>query len=121
MQRSTSESTALSIVSYIGCGISIVCIIITIILFIIFRYICDFVMKRVLLYLCILKLCRKKIFNHRQHFIHLNLVVALLIGLILFVSAIETASDSRVRNLLAMQCTYDCNSAHKHIASSYIL
>ena len=46
-----------------------------------------------------LKLCRKKIFNHLQHFIHLNLAVALLIGLVLFVSAIETVSDSRVRNL----------------------
>ena len=56
----------------------------------------DFLLKRV--YCVEITLCRKKIFNHRQHFIHLNLTVALLIGLVLFVGGIEPASESRVRN-----------------------
>ena len=41
---------------------------------------------------------RKRIFNQVRHFIHLNLSAALLMGLIVFVSGIEAASDSRVRN-----------------------
>ena len=41
-------------------------------------------------------LCRKKIFNLTQHFLHLNLSIALLLGLITFVSGIETASKYRV-------------------------
>ena len=41
--------------------------------------------------------CRKEIFNQVRHFIHINLSVALLLGLIVFVSGIETASDLRVR------------------------
>ena len=43
--------------------------------------------------------CRKNIFNHIQHFIHLNLCIALLLGLITFVTGIETASEYRVRKL----------------------
>jgi len=39
---------------------------------------------------------RKKIFNQRQHFIHLNLSIALLLGLTTFVSGIETATEYRV-------------------------
>ena len=42
--------------------------------------------------------CRKKIFNQVRHFIHVNLSAALLLGLIVFVSGTEAASDSRVRN-----------------------
>ena len=41
---------------------------------------------------------RKRVFNQVRHFIHINLSAALLIGLIVFVSGIEAASDSRVRN-----------------------
>ena len=39
---------------------------------------------------------RKDVFNQRQHFIHFNLSIALLLGLITFVSGIETASEYRV-------------------------
>ena len=42
--------------------------------------------------------CRKKIFNQVRHFIHVNLSAALLLGLIVFVSGIEAASDLRVRD-----------------------
>ena len=45
--------------------------------------------------------CRKKIFNQVRHFIHVNLSAALLLGLIVFVSGIETASDLRVRIIVA--------------------
>ena len=53
---------------------------------------------------------RKKIFNQIRHFIHINLSAALLIGLIVFVSGIEAASDSRVRSdiiNLMHKCTLD--------------
>ena len=53
---------------------------------------------------------RKKIFNQIRHFIHINLSAALLIGLIVFVSGIEAAYDSRVRSdviNLMHKCTMD--------------
>ena len=43
-------------------------------------------------------ICRKQVFNQTQHFVHLNLSIALLLGLITFVSGIEAASDYRVSN-----------------------
>ena len=42
---------------------------------------------------------RKTIFKAKQHMIHMNLALVLLLGLIVFVSGIETASDSKVRNV----------------------
>ena len=45
---------------------------------------------------CIIVLHRKKVFNKVQHFLHLNLSLALLLGLATFVSGIETASEYRV-------------------------
>ena len=39
---------------------------------------------------------RRKVFRLIQHFVHLNLCLALLLGLITFVSGIETASAHRV-------------------------
>ncbi|XP_065903383.1 adhesion G protein-coupled receptor L3-like isoform X2 [Dysidea avara] len=70
---------ALSITSYIGCAISIVSLLFTIVVLVLFR---------------------ESIFNHVQHFIHLNLCIALLLGLIAFVSGIETASDYRTSCLI---------------------
>ena len=40
---------------------------------------------------------RKSVFDHKQHFIHLNLCIALLLGITIFISGIEAASDYRVR------------------------
>ena len=45
---------------------------------------------------------RKRVFKLKQHFIHTNLAIALLLGLVVFVSGIETASEYRVR---ACVCT----------------
>ncbi|XP_065915266.1 uncharacterized protein [Dysidea avara] len=72
---SGTDEEALSFISYIGCGISIACLTLTI---------------------AALVLLRKKIFNKIQHFIHLNLSIALLLGLITFVAGIEAANDSDV-------------------------
>ena len=41
---------------------------------------------------------RKNVFNQLQHFNHFNLSISLLLGLILFVSGIETANNLRVSN-----------------------
>ncbi|XP_065898979.1 adhesion G protein-coupled receptor L3-like [Dysidea avara] len=72
-------STALSIVSYIGCAISIVCLLIAVI---------------------VLISLRRRVFNLQQHFVHLNLSIALLLGLITFVSGIEAASEYRASCLI---------------------
>ena len=51
----------------------------------------------ILIHTCVcMYICRKQVFNQTQHFVHLNLSIALLLGLITFVSGIETASDYRV-------------------------
>ncbi|XP_065895640.1 adhesion G protein-coupled receptor L4-like [Dysidea avara] len=67
-------SLSLRIVSYIGCGISIVCLIVTIATIIVWR---------------------KRAFKGKQHLVHLNLSIALLLALITFVSGVETATDNR--------------------------
>ena len=41
-------------------------------------------------------LYRNKVFNQAQHFVHFNLCIALLLGLVTFVSGIEPASGYRV-------------------------
>lgn len=46
---------------------------------------------------------RKSIFNQVQHFAHLNLAVALLLGLAAFVGGIQEAAEYRVRILLCMR------------------
>lgn len=50
-----------------------------------------------LLDICMCCVFRKTVFNQVQHFVHLNLAVALLLGLVAFVSGIETATEYRVR------------------------
>ncbi|XP_065911525.1 adhesion G protein-coupled receptor L3-like [Dysidea avara] len=71
---SSSQARSLSIVSYIGCGVSIICLLATIIIIILFR---------------------NSVFKATHNMIHLNLSIALLLGLIAFVSGIETANDSK--------------------------
>ena len=58
---------------------------------------CDWMNREnVLHYNLIGSFYRKSVFKARQHMIHLNLAIALLLGLIVFVSGIETASGNRV-------------------------
>ncbi|XP_065914522.1 adhesion G-protein coupled receptor D1-like [Dysidea avara] len=71
---STGEEKALSIVSYIGCGISILSLLLTIVAMLFWR---------------------KSIYKGVLNFIHLNLTLSLLIGLIIFVSGIETATGNK--------------------------
>lgn len=40
--------------------------------------------------------CRKSVFNKEIYMVHLNLAIALLCGLIVFVSGVETATDNEV-------------------------
>ncbi|XP_065911152.1 adhesion G protein-coupled receptor L4-like [Dysidea avara] len=72
---SAVETKALSIVTYIGCGISIVCLMLTMIIILLFRH---------------------NVFTKIHHYIHFNLSLTLLVGLIVFVSGIENATSSRV-------------------------
>ncbi|XP_065909246.1 uncharacterized protein [Dysidea avara] len=66
---------ALSIISYIGCAISLVCLVLSIIL------------------LTIVTLRKRDKINHP--FIHLNLCIALALGLLVFVAGIDTATEYR--------------------------
>jgi len=90
-QEDVNGSKALYIFSYIGCGISILCLLFSIVVMIAFRYMRSSIAKIVFF-----ASHRKKVFNQIQHFVNLNLSVTLLVGLILFVSFIETLSEYRV-------------------------
>ena len=98
--QNSPQSEALSIVSYIGCAISIACLLFTIIMLIALRYVC-----MMLCALNVIIICRKKVFSASHHFVHLNLCFALLFGLITFVSGIQAASEYRVR---ARLCSTYC-------------
>ena len=52
-------------------------------------------------------------FNLIQHFVHLNLSIALLLGLIIFVSGIETASEYRVSHNIRYQMYMDFSFLRK--------
>jgi hypothetical protein len=66
---------ALSVVSYIGLSISIICLIFTIIFFINLR---------------------KKLFTAVHNFIHLNLAISLLIGYLVFALGVELAASNKI-------------------------
>ncbi|XP_065913586.1 adhesion G protein-coupled receptor L4-like [Dysidea avara] len=71
--RSLQQETGLHYISYIGCGISIVCLLLAIATFVILR---------------------NRLLKSKHNLIHLNLSIALLLGLILFVSGAENAKNS---------------------------
>ena len=57
---------------------------------------------------------RKTAFKAKHHMLHLNLSIALLIGLIVFVSGVETAKDvspfmmyNNIRNMVLLWCLYN--------------
>ncbi|XP_065914361.1 putative adhesion G protein-coupled receptor E4P [Dysidea avara] len=72
---SENEEEALSYISYIGCGISITCLILTI---------------------TTILLLKNKVFDGIQDFVHFNLSLSLTLGLITFVSGIEAANNTDV-------------------------
>ncbi|XP_065911124.1 latrophilin-like protein LAT-2 [Dysidea avara] len=74
-KKPTPADDALSIISYIGCAISLVCLCLSI----------------VILTYVLFRTKDKK----NNVFIHLNLCIALALGLIVFVSGIETATEYR--------------------------
>eukprot|EP00731_Ephydatia_muelleri_P028374 Em0020g18a len=67
------DSKALTIISYIGCGISMTCLLVTI------MYILTF---------------RKQLLEKPLYFIHLNLAIALLLAFFIFVAGVETAKNN---------------------------
>jgi hypothetical protein len=68
------EALAFSIVSYIGCAISLVCLIATVIF---------------------LLTLRKELITKLVNYVHLNLSISLICGLVVFVSGIQTGTSSR--------------------------
>ena len=89
---SEEERAALSIVSYIGCGISIICLLIAIIVLAYYRLV-SYLHS---MYNCIMCIHRNTLLKGTHNFIHLNLAIALTLALIVFVSGIETATESEV-------------------------
>ncbi|XP_064390034.1 adhesion G protein-coupled receptor L3-like [Halichondria panicea] len=67
---SVTELLALQIVSYIGCAISLICLLATIIFFVVMG---------------------SELFRKVHYFIHLNLSISLFLGYLMFVAGIETA------------------------------
>ncbi|XP_065916119.1 uncharacterized protein [Dysidea avara] len=74
-KQSKEEATALKIVSYIGCSVSIVCSVIAI---------------------CLLLIYRNTILKGTHNFTHLNLAIALLLSLLVFVGGIESGTYNKV-------------------------
>ncbi|XP_065916123.1 uncharacterized protein [Dysidea avara] len=74
-KQSKEEATALKIVSYIGCSVSIVCSVIAI---------------------CLLLIYRNTILKGTHNFIHLNLAIALLLSLLVFIGGIEGGTYNKV-------------------------
>ncbi|XP_065916129.1 adhesion G protein-coupled receptor E2-like isoform X3 [Dysidea avara] len=74
-KQSKEEATALKIVSYIGCSVSIVCSVIAI---------------------CLLLIYRNTILKGTHNFTHLNLAIALLLSLLVFVGGIEGGTYNKV-------------------------
>ena len=87
---SGTEALALSIVSYIGCAVSIVCLIATILTLVLLRQVTA--RFSLLSDIYSIHVCRKKLEKGVLLYLHLNLSIALLIGLIIFVAGIETAT-----------------------------
>ena len=102
---SSQDIPSLHVVSYIGCGISIVCLTVTIGAILLFRCTCVVILfvynvtclyqMHFILYIYIYHY-RKTAFKGTHNKIHLNLSIALLFGLIVFVSGIESAKNDRV-------------------------
>ena len=90
----TPQRLALSIISYIGCIISIVCLLLSVLFFLTFGS----VVVQCCNDSCCLwwSPCSKQLFVAVHNFVHLNLAIALLLGLIVFVAGIETAVGNRV-------------------------
>ncbi|XP_065915845.1 adhesion G protein-coupled receptor L4-like isoform X2 [Dysidea avara] len=78
------DSPELHIVSYVGCGVSIICLLLTIGAILLFR---------------------KTALNATHYLVHLNLSIALLFGLIVFVCGVERAEDWRC-NMVAILLHY---------------
>ena len=97
------NTKALSIVSYIGLSLSLVCLLVTIIFFISFGY-ATALLNQLHLYTCMCThdisshFYRKNLFSAVHNFIHLNLSIALFVGYIVFAVGVELAAKNTVRS-----------------------
>ena len=81
---------ALSLVSYVGCAISIICLIAAVLLFVIYRYDLFYINYS------IFSDDRDALLKDTHNFIHCNLTIALLLALTVFVTGIELATEHKV-------------------------
>ena len=91
---SQEENTALSIVSYIGCGISIICLLIVIIVLVYYRLVTSQVCEDCIS--CNCGICRNTVFKGIHNFVHLNLPIALIFALLVFVGGTNLATNNEV-------------------------
>lgn len=87
---------ALVFISYIGCAVSIVCLILAIVIMSIFRYCNELIIRLPVTLLSLGSLCRKQLNKGVLLYVHLNLSVSLLLALVVFVCGVDTAKENRV-------------------------
>ena len=71
-----------------------------------------------LTYISLSRFFRKRIFNKIQHFVHFNLSLSLLMGLIVFVAGIEAANDNEVSSM--MHTTTRLHNYVTHYIANYV-
>ena len=87
---------ALQIVSYIGCGISSICLFITVVFYTLMGYVVKSCVVIVIDVYTFQNSYRKKLFNAVHYFVHLNLALSLLLGYVVFMIGIELGTSSTV-------------------------
>jgi len=93
------DADTLSFAAYIGCGIAIICLLLTIFILFVLGYVVVDIMS-IAVKICLLR--RIKVFDQIQDFVHFNITLALLVGLFMFVFGVEVAKDNDVRTNLKL-------------------
>ena len=91
----SNEYKALNIVSYVGCGMSLVCLLLTIIYLLSLKWVSILHELIWLTRAAACLECRKKLVKQIHYFVHLNLATALFLGLFMFFF-VEVAGRSPV-------------------------
>ena len=119
---SETEAMALSGVTYLGCGISIICILLTLLCMVVFRY--SYCKDSFSEYLTgnISVHGRETLNKGVLLYIHFNLFLALLLALIIFVFGIETATHIKVSLLFntIMELHLSLSFAHSGYVSQWL-
>lgn len=105
-------------ITYIGCGISIVFLMITIVLLLSCKSVAITTAHvPISIQHNLHTFCRKRLNKGPLLYVHLNLCVALLLALVLFAGGVQTATDIRVW-LHIYTHRYNLQSCYNHILSS---